>query len=380
MAKKVITKKDGNAVELNEQQKELLSLATVDPERSGASNGNVIDFNSVSEEEIHKDLIFNIPGFDPLMNPETQMRTSIDENYIEELQDALEANKDLRFPPIDLIITPEGKIFIVDGFHRLHAYTRARRNNIPVRIAKGTKEDAIKSAAGANSTHGKRRTNADKKKAAKTLFALDGMANKSDNYLARILNVSQPFIGKVREELGATSEKRVGEDGIERSVKAKEKHPQRSEEREIVSKDFNGDELPKELKDVFTTAVEIERKLSEIKSGLKGITSIISVDTDLTKCPNHYAIISEGWEETAKKIRSLLNTFSKSSLPRYIGEDEKGKPDWLSQHEYKALTNPSEEEKEEPGTVDSDGEQYDSDLFTSEESKPEDDDVLNVFM
>jgi hypothetical protein len=57
-----------------------------------------------------------------------------------------------------------------DGHHTLAAYRLAGRKTIPARLTSGTKDDAILYAAGANATHGLRRTQDDKRKAVLTLL------------------------------------------------------------------------------------------------------------------------------------------------------------------------------------------------------------------
>jgi hypothetical protein len=62
----------------------------------------------------------------------------------------------------------------------------------------GTKRDALLHAAGANETHGLRRTNLDKRKAVQTLLEDKEWREWSDREIARQTKTSQPFVTKLR--------------------------------------------------------------------------------------------------------------------------------------------------------------------------------------
>jgi hypothetical protein len=71
-------------------------------------------------------------------------------------------------------------------------------DEILVFIRNGTRRDAVMYSAGANSHHGLRRTNEDKRKAAQTLLADPEWAAWSDREIARQCNVVHAFVAKVR--------------------------------------------------------------------------------------------------------------------------------------------------------------------------------------
>jgi hypothetical protein len=68
-------------------------------------------------------------------------------------------------------------------------------------VRRGALRDAMLAAAGANITHGFRRSNADKRRAVLTLLRDEEWSAWSDAEIARRCGVSQPFVGKIRAEL-----------------------------------------------------------------------------------------------------------------------------------------------------------------------------------
>lgn len=77
----------------------------------------------------------------------------------------------------------------------------AGRKQIPVEIRDGELRDAIRYALSANSSHGLRRSNADKRNAVLVALADPEWAQLSDRQIADLCGVSQPFVGRIRKEL-----------------------------------------------------------------------------------------------------------------------------------------------------------------------------------
>ena len=88
--------------------------------------------------------------------------------------------------------------WLADGFHRVAAAKAAGRTEVSAEIRKGTRRDAVLHAAGANATHGLRRTNADKRRAVEVLLRDDEWATWSDRKIAKACGVTHPFVAKVR--------------------------------------------------------------------------------------------------------------------------------------------------------------------------------------
>lgn len=139
----------------------------------------------------------------------TQPRAALDEDTVTEYMtrmrwDALSgevADPEHRtWEPLTLYF--DGADFwLADGFHRLEAASRSGIDRFQTIVHQGTLRDAVAFSLGANARHGKRRTNADKRRAVTRALQDAEWGAFSDNKLAGLCAVSQPFVGKLRREL-----------------------------------------------------------------------------------------------------------------------------------------------------------------------------------
>jgi len=156
---------------------------------------------------------------------DVQCRASIDSGTVTEYKEALTAN--VVFPP--LVVFYDGAVhWVADGFHRGSAYRESGAAKCPCDVRQGTKRDAILYAVGANTGHGLRRSNADKRRAVETLLKDAEWSGKSDEWIATKCGVSRPFVIGLRPTPMASGcngytlpETRVGLDGKNYPVKLK---------------------------------------------------------------------------------------------------------------------------------------------------------------
>jgi hypothetical protein len=127
----------------------------------------------------------------------TQPRTSLYEEIVKEYAETLQEG--IEFPPVVLFFDGSN-YWLADGFHRFHAYSSANRESIPAEIKKGTRRDAVLYSVGANSAHGLRRTNQDKRQAVQTLLEDDEWGAWSDREIARQCGVSNDFVSRLRRD------------------------------------------------------------------------------------------------------------------------------------------------------------------------------------
>lgn len=137
------------------------------------------------------------------------------------------------FPPVDVFF--DGTDYWPgDGWQRLAGAEKAGvKGGIPANVKKGGLREAILFAAGANTDHGLRRTNADKRKAVSTLLQDEQWFGWSDTLIAQRVKVSQPFVSRLRRDfenvvapekggtqnvLSTKPQKRIGRDGVARST------------------------------------------------------------------------------------------------------------------------------------------------------------------
>lgn len=177
----------------------------------------------------------------------TQLRVKIDLDHVAELKAAWAKIDDL--PPF--IAFFDGVTYwIADGFHRFHA-ANGKWMRVSVDVRAGSQRDAILYACGANQTHGLKRTNADKRKAVKTLLADAEWAAKSDRWIAEAAGVSHVLVAELRpvqlEELpveanevsttdsrNASATTRLGRDGKLRQT-AKQKSKEAAEKKKLAA-------------------------------------------------------------------------------------------------------------------------------------------------
>jgi len=144
-------------------------------------------------------------------DPKTQPRTTISEEIVQDYAEAMEMGNN--FPPIIVFKDDDGVYWLADGFHRYFAAKSINKTSIKCDIRKGSLRDAMLFSVGANATHGLRRTNEDKRKAVLTLLSDEEWSKYSANKIADITGVTQPFISKVKKELGIDSNISIGADG-----------------------------------------------------------------------------------------------------------------------------------------------------------------------
>lgn len=142
----------------------------------------------------------------------TQSRASLNQQTIEDYADEMLGGAE--FPPI-VVFFDGTNYWLADGFHRWYAARKADQQKIACEVKQGTQRDAILYSVGANSEHGQRRSNADKRRAVELLLNDEEWAKKSDRWIAEKCGVSNRFASVMRGELCTvhSSEPTTGQDG-----------------------------------------------------------------------------------------------------------------------------------------------------------------------
>jgi hypothetical protein len=139
----------------------------------------------------------------------TQMRAALDVATVHEYHDLIrDAGGVWPFrDPVRLV--HDGAVYwLVDGFHRLQAWTMHYGDpapGVPAIVVSGDQRAAVLAAVGANADHGLRRSDADKRIAVDRLLAVPEWSAWSDGEIARRCAVSRPFVSKRREVLATSS-------------------------------------------------------------------------------------------------------------------------------------------------------------------------------
>ena len=178
------------------------------------------------------------------VDSDVQSRIRLYNGQVDEYADRMAAGE--TFPPLSVVDDGQHR-YVVDGWHRLEAAKRLDREHVEVRLYRGDRSQALLYAAGANATHGLRRSNAEKQRAIKRVLLDPQWQRKANNWIAKHLRVDGKTVGKVRDKLEASSE-------IQKSATR-----QTSDGREMNVEAIGG--APEPAEDLFETGGRWMRKL-----------------------------------------------------------------------------------------------------------------------
>jgi len=159
----------------------------------------------------------------------TQSRVGLDEQTAEDYAALYRARKGESacdaLPEVECVF--DGSAYwLYDGFHRYHGAAKAGLKALRVRFLAGTVQDARWLAAAANTKHGLRRTNADKRRAVEMAFASLQSQGLSDRAIADHCGVSNNFVSEIRRQVSSDdTSKRKGLDGKSYPAGRKPKPP-----------------------------------------------------------------------------------------------------------------------------------------------------------
>lgn len=225
----------------------------------------------------------------------TQPRASIDEAVVAEYAAAIEAGA--AFPPLTVVFDGK-KHWLADGFHRILALERLNRTHAECVVKKGTLDDAKWLAAGANVSHGLRRTNADKRAAVLMALATEKGKEASERELAKWCGVSHEMVRQIQKGTSATPKVSTVDSGSHKPLQHNDPtFPPKVEndpgevpmgdDPEPASPpppapdplDENGKKLPEKLQAIWKRRGEITRMMSLISS-MKAEVSHAAEDKD----------------------------------------------------------------------------------------------------
>jgi len=134
-----------------------------------------------------------------------QSRKGLNMQALVEYEEVWKSGK--KFPPVDLYFDGQS-YWVGDGFHRIKSRLEAnlRSNKIEAIVHQGGKRDAFLHSVGANSQHGVRCTNEDKRHAVTLLLQDDEWSQWSNCEIARKACVSECLVRSVRKEIFDSSE------------------------------------------------------------------------------------------------------------------------------------------------------------------------------
>jgi hypothetical protein len=180
------------------------------------------------------------------LDGDTQVRAAINEAVVQEYAERIQAGD--KFPAVVVFFDGQHH-WLGDGFHRVFAHQSAGQEDIEADIRPGSRADAVWFACSANRTHGLRRSNADKRRAATMALASPQAQGMSDRQLAEHCGVGHVFVGMVRKELAGVHGEhleggiRTGRDGKQYALNSGKRAAagRASAQKRVAQKAQNGD-------------------------------------------------------------------------------------------------------------------------------------------
>ncbi len=158
-----------------------------------------------------------------VVDPRLQLRVKgTDKAFVDEYRQDIENGA--VFPPVTVFREQNGKFWLADGFHTVEAHRLAGKRYVSAIVKMGGFPQALEFAAGANDSHGIRRTHADKRKAIRALLE-SGWISASSRSIAKVVNCHHETVEDERSKLqcsGIEDTARTGADGKARRNKHKE--------------------------------------------------------------------------------------------------------------------------------------------------------------
>ena len=136
----------------------------------------------------------------------TQGRVAIDQTTVYEYIDCMKAGDEF---PAMLTMFDGATHWLVDGFHRYHAYKILGIKELVIDYKAGTQEEAQVLSFGVNGKHGKPRSNEDKRHVVEDALAHPLLKEKTIYEIAKICNVSQPFVAGIRDPESKEKQKKA---------------------------------------------------------------------------------------------------------------------------------------------------------------------------
>ena len=223
------------------------------------------------------------------VNGDTQSRVSMDVQAVQDYAASYETSKAL--PPI-VVFHYGDELWLADGFHRVCAARKALMSKINADVRDGSREDAQWYAIGANQTHGLRRSNADKRRAADMALAIN--PEWSDYRIAEYIGVSQELVRTVRNSLtDSVSEntKRITKSGREMETK----HIGVSKFEDRLDGEGNAvpahlvagwDAATREVNELIMKATELKRWIEHAGDRIDGLAADIAISAFTADCNN----------------------------------------------------------------------------------------------
>jgi len=230
----------------------------------------------------------------------TQGRAVIDQptvySYLENMKEGDQ------FPAIETVFDGSTH-WLVDGFHRYHAYKLLGVKSVEVKYKPGTLEDAQVASFGVNGRHGKPRTNEDKRKVVQAALEHPLTQDKSAYEIAKICCVSQSFVASIRDPEVATKQK----EAKEKSVVKKAEKIKESRELESITDQTSSPEVPSGSDGAEPSREEIEAAEEAMKADQDMMYKMLEADDALAVAVEENKRLNLRVAQLEARLRGLMN-------------------------------------------------------------------------
>lgn len=145
--------------------------------------------------------IIELPIDSVTVNTAAQSRAEIDMTLVAEYAELM--REGIVFPPVTVFF--DGEVYwLSEGFHRIAAYREAAISMVPCIVKPGGLREAILQSVGSNAEHGKRRSNADKRRAVEMLMKDEVWRGWSDREIGKQCAVSHEWVRQIRSAMQAS--------------------------------------------------------------------------------------------------------------------------------------------------------------------------------
>jgi len=230
---------------------------------------------------------------------DTQGRSVIDQptvySYVESMKEGDE------FPLIETVFDGSTH-WLVDGFHRYHAFKLLGLKEVQVKYKPGTLEEAQVASFGVNGRHGKPRTNDDKRKVVLAALQHSLTKDKSTYEIAKICCVSQPFVAAIRNPEVAAKQK----DAKEKSTVKKAQEITEATAPESITNQISNPEVPR-ADDGAPSREEIEASEEAIKADQEMMYKMLEADDALAVAVEENKRLNLRVSQLEARLRGLMN-------------------------------------------------------------------------
>jgi len=133
------------------------------------------------------------------LHQDLQSRASMNMEHVEDLVEALQDGKQFKEMPV--VFHQDNVYWLADGFHRLYAYQKVGVETAEFDVRQGGFRDAKLHSIQSNTSHGLKRSNADKRRAVEMLLKDEEWSQRSDRWIAEIAGVSHPTVLNVKAQV-----------------------------------------------------------------------------------------------------------------------------------------------------------------------------------